>query len=187
MASSSTIADASVNDWWQTYEVLHLLSSLTLLVFLPLVSVCCISGTENLLTNAIHKTNVERMPLVTKAFLPTANPTKTANSGVTSGPFTFLAVAMIGFSACLSSKLAQVKVLEFLAAENENVFVASVYPGMIETEIFGKGRVESSRPVPMDTLLSCSIISFSNLSMKIREMVLMFSDSTSRAVHGLGS
>ena len=54
-----------------------------------------------------------------------------------------------GLSAYISSKLAQVKMLEFLAAENPNVFVASVHPGMVETEIFRKSGAKAEQ-LPMD-------------------------------------
>ena len=54
-----------------------------------------------------------------------------------------------GLSAYISSKLAQVKMLEFLAAENPNVFVASVHPGMVETAIFRKSGAKAEQ-LPMD-------------------------------------
>ncbi|KAL9010260.1 MAG: hypothetical protein Q9173_004792 [Seirophora scorigena] len=38
-----------------------------------------------------------------------------------------------GVSAYASSKIAQIKLLDFLAAENPEVFVASVHPGVVET------------------------------------------------------
>ena len=43
-----------------------------------------------------------------------------------------------------------VKTLEFLAAENPSVFVASVHPGMIDTEIFRKSGAKAET-LPMDS------------------------------------
>lgn len=40
-----------------------------------------------------------------------------------------------GASAYSSSKIAQLKVMEFLAAENPDVFVASVHPGVVMTDM----------------------------------------------------
>ena len=39
--------------------------------------------------------------------------------------------------------------LEFLAAENPNIFVASVHPGMVETAIFLKSG-STAEALPMD-------------------------------------
>jgi NAD(P)-dependent dehydrogenase (short-subunit alcohol dehydrogenase family) len=57
---------------------------------------------------------------------------------------------LTGISAYISSKLAQVKLLEFLAAEHPNIFVASVHPGMIVTDIFNKSGATPDM-LPMDT------------------------------------
>ncbi len=73
-----------------------------------------------------------------KVFLPTANPSHAAILGMTTGTSGLPPAMLPGLSAYISSKLAQVKLLEFLAAENPNVFVASVHPGMVETSLFRK-------------------------------------------------
>jgi len=57
---------------------------------------------------------------------------------------------MAGLSAYQSSKVAQAKVLEFLAAENPNLFVANLHPGMIETDVFNKSGGKADQ-LPMDT------------------------------------
>ena len=54
-----------------------------------------------------------------------------------------------GLSAYAGSKLAQAKVLEFLAAENPNIFVASVHPGMVDTDMFRKSGSRADA-MPMD-------------------------------------
>lgn len=71
-----------------------------------------------------------------QAFLPTRKP-NAAIIGITAGsvqlppslPFNQ------GRSAYNSSKIAQLKLLENLAAENPDVFVASVHPGVVMTEM----------------------------------------------------
>lgn len=73
-----------------------------------------------------------------------------------------------GLSAYASSKLAQVKLLEFLAAENPNIFVASLHPGIVETKTFTKSgskadalpmdKGESYVPPPLSTTLAAFLI-----------------------------
>ena len=87
--------------------------------------------------------------MTAKAFLPTANPSRAAILGVTTGTSGLPPAMLSGLSAYISSKLAQVKFLEFLGAENPHIFVASVHPGMVETDMFQKsgGHAEA---MPMD-------------------------------------
>lgn len=70
-----------------------------------------------------------------------------------------------GLSSYVASKLAQAKVYEFLAAENPHVFVATVHPGMVDTNNF---RATGATPenLPMDTgkQLPWSIPHFHGLS-----------------------
>jgi short-subunit dehydrogenase len=84
-----------------------------------------------------------------KVFLPTANKSHASVIGLTAA-ITLLPAMLVGLSAYISSKLALVKVLEFLAIENPNLFVAALNPGMVETAVFAKsgGKAES---LPMDT------------------------------------
>lgn len=84
-----------------------------------------------------------------KVFLPTANPSHAAILGITTGTSGLPPAMLTGLSAYISSKLAQVKFLEFLAAENPNVFVASVHPGMVETSVFRKSGAKAEA-LPMD-------------------------------------
>ena len=84
-----------------------------------------------------------------KAFLPTANPSRAAIIGVTTSIIALPPANLPGLSAYIGSKLAQVKVLEFLGAENPHIFVASVHPGMVETDIFRKGGAQAE-VMPMD-------------------------------------
>ncbi|KAL8896132.1 MAG: hypothetical protein Q9192_003244 [Flavoplaca navasiana] len=54
-----------------------------------------------------------------------------------------------GVSAYIGSKTAQVKLLEFAAAEHPNIFVAAVHPGMVDTAMFRKSGAQPES-VPMD-------------------------------------
>jgi len=84
-----------------------------------------------------------------KAFLPTANASHATILGVTTGASGFPPANLPGLSAYITSKLAQVKLLEFLAAENPNIFVASMHPGMVETAMFHKAG-GNAEIMPMD-------------------------------------
>jgi NAD(P)-dependent dehydrogenase (short-subunit alcohol dehydrogenase family) len=64
---------------------------------------------------------------------------------------TLLALIMPGLSAYQSSKLAQTMFLEFVAAENPSVFVASVHPGMVDTYTFRRSDATFDM-LPMDTV-----------------------------------
>lgn len=85
-----------------------------------------------------------------KVFLPSANPTHSTILGVTSCAVSLPVAMLPGLSAYASSKLAQVKFLEFLAAENPNIFVATLHPGCVETLTFLKSGAKADQ-MPMDT------------------------------------
>lgn len=57
---------------------------------------------------------------------------------MTTGVTPFPAAHLPGLSAYSGSKLAQAKVLEFVAAEHSNIFCANVHPGMVENDTFYK-------------------------------------------------
>lgn len=83
------------------------------------------------------------------AFLPTANATHAAVIAVTTGTTALPATMVPGLSAYMSSKLAQTKLIEFLAAEHSNLFAATLHPGMVETGIFTKSGAKAEA-LPMD-------------------------------------
>lgn len=83
-----------------------------------------------------------------KALLPTASP-GAAILGVTTGATSMPPTMTPGLSAYIGSKLAQVKLLEYVAAENPNLFVATMHPGMIETAVFQKSGAKADA-LPMD-------------------------------------
>ncbi|KAJ0323539.1 hypothetical protein Brms1b_001419 [Colletotrichum noveboracense] len=95
------------------------------------------------------ETNTKGTYLVTKSFLPTANPSHASVIALTTGT-TALPVSMVpGLSPYMASKLAQTKIVEFLAAENPNLFAVTLHPGMVETDIFKKSGAKAEA-LPMD-------------------------------------
>ncbi|KAF9876189.1 short chain dehydrogenase reductase [Colletotrichum karsti] len=95
------------------------------------------------------ETNTKGTYLVTKSFLSTTNPSHAAVVALTSGT-TALPVSMLpGLSPYMASKLAQTKIIEFLAAENPNLFAVTLHPGMVETDIFKKSGAKAEA-LPMD-------------------------------------
>lgn len=95
--------------------------------------------------------NVHGTARVAKAFLATADSASAAILGITSDTSLLPPSFLPGLSAYVTTKLAQAKVYEFLAAENPNIFVATVHPGMIDTNNF---RASGATPdnLPMDTV-----------------------------------
>jgi NAD(P)-dependent dehydrogenase (short-subunit alcohol dehydrogenase family) len=107
--------------------------------------------------NSLSQTNVKGAMITAKAFLPTANPSHAAILGVTTGASALPSAILPGLSAYIGSKLAQVKFLEFLSAENPNIFVASVHPGMVDTATFRKSGGQAEM-MPMDKGWNLSVI-----------------------------
>ncbi|ORY67018.1 short chain dehydrogenase [Pseudomassariella vexata] len=95
------------------------------------------------------ETNTKGTFVAIKTFLPTANPSKATILALTTGTTAMPAAMIPGLSAYMASKLAQTKIMEFLAAENPNVFAATVHPGMVETGIFTKSGAKAEM-LPMD-------------------------------------
>ncbi|KAK7962719.1 short chain dehydrogenase [Apiospora aurea] len=96
------------------------------------------------------ETNVMGTLLAAKAFLPTADTLATI-LGLTSDTSLVPAPYLPGLSAYVASKLTQAKVYEFLAAENPDLFVATVNPGMVETDNFNRSGGKADQ-LPMDTV-----------------------------------
>ncbi|KAI1819123.1 hypothetical protein F4861DRAFT_528129 [Xylaria intraflava] len=96
-----------------------------------------------------YEINVKGVVLTAKAFLPTAQGPNAAFLGITSETSVLPAAYLAGLSPYVSSKIAQAKVFEFLAAENPDIFVATVHPGMIETDNFYRTGASPDN-LPMD-------------------------------------
>ena len=88
--------------------------------------------------------------MATHAFLPTRG-NAAAIIGINAGminlsPVTYPAT---GSSAYNASKIAQAKLLEHVAAENPDVFVVSVHPGVVKTNLL-KNAVIEMKDFPYD-------------------------------------
>jgi NAD(P)-dependent dehydrogenase (short-subunit alcohol dehydrogenase family) len=95
------------------------------------------------------QTNVKGTLLTAKAFLPTADRPNAAFLGVISDVSILPAAYLPGLSGYVTSKLAQAKIFEFVAAENPDVFVATMHPGMVETDNFNRTGAKADQ-LPMD-------------------------------------
>ncbi|KAI1431259.1 hypothetical protein GGR50DRAFT_90078 [Xylaria sp. CBS 124048] len=96
-----------------------------------------------------YEINVKGTLLTAQAFLPTARRPGAAFIGVASDTSVIPTAGLPQLSSYISSKLAQAKIFEFLAAENKDIFVAAVHPGMIETPTFYRTGATPEK-VPMD-------------------------------------
>ncbi|KAJ5750844.1 hypothetical protein N7533_007872 [Penicillium manginii] len=96
------------------------------------------------------ETNLKGSLIAVKSLLPTARPAHATVIGYTAA-ITFPATMLTGLSAYGISKLAIVKLMEYIAAENPSIFTAALHPGMVETEIF-KASGTDSAAVPLDSV-----------------------------------
>ncbi|KAJ4340194.1 hypothetical protein N0V95_007575 [Ascochyta clinopodiicola] len=95
-----------------------------------------------------YETNVKSVVIASQTFIPTAK-SAAALYAITAGAFVMPPAYTPGLSGYLSSKVAQSKVLEFVAAENPNLFVSTIHPGMIETDVFRSSGADPKQ-LPMD-------------------------------------
>ncbi len=74
--------------------------------------------------------------VTTRAFLPSRN-ADASIVGLTANLITLNASSPVaaGTSAYACSKFAQLKMLEYVAAETPDVFVVSVHPGVVDTDM----------------------------------------------------
>ena len=85
-----------------------------------------------------------------KAFLPTASTERPVLIGNTAGGICLPVEYTSGSSPYFTSKLAQVRTLEYLAAENPSLHVVSVQPGVVETTMLAKSGF-GARDLPLDS------------------------------------
>jgi NAD(P)-dependent dehydrogenase (short-subunit alcohol dehydrogenase family) len=106
-----------------------------------------------------YETNVKSVIIASQAFIPSAKPGAALYS-ITAGAALLPPTHTPGLSGYLTSKIAQSKIVEFLAAENPDLFACSVHPGMVDTGIFRGSGADPSQ-LPMDTReLSFEILEF---------------------------
>lgn len=81
--------------------------------------------------------------------MPTAVETGGAVLALTSQPAAFPVAHVPGASGYMASKLAQIKVIEYLAAEQPSLFAATVHPGICDTAVLAKSGAKPHE-VPLD-------------------------------------
>ncbi|KAK7946245.1 uncharacterized protein PG986_010566 [Apiospora aurea] len=98
-----------------------------------------------------YEVNVKSLVVLAKVLFPKAAKDASVVT-VPAGAMAFPVTATAGLSGYLVSKLALVKTVEYLAAENPQLNVTAVHPGMVDTPIFRKsGATPDSPMVNMDT------------------------------------
>lgn len=137
LAGPASIRESSIDDWWKSFEVW------------PYPAFPYFSQKISRATLTMRQTNVKGTMIATNVFLPTANPTHAAVVALTAA-VVFPAARIKGLSAYISSKLALIKFVEFLAAENPTVFAAALHPGMIDTNILRSSGADPSA-LPLDS------------------------------------
>ncbi|KAL4986838.1 hypothetical protein BDW68DRAFT_197814 [Aspergillus falconensis] len=94
------------------------------------------------------ETNVKGTMVAAKTFLPTVRPTQAAIIALTTG-VAFPPAIQPGLSAYIASKLALVKVIEYIAVENPSVFAAALNPGFVKSAMYDKVGSDNDS-VPFD-------------------------------------
>ncbi|KAL8709247.1 MAG: hypothetical protein Q9220_005990 [cf. Caloplaca sp. 1 TL-2023] len=109
MNRETTIMKDKIGDWWRVFEA---------------------SPKPN------QTTNVKGAVVTAQAFLPHHKP-GAAMIGINAAMINLPASSPFatGSSSYIASKIAQVKVMEHIAAEHPDVFVASVHPGVVDTNM----------------------------------------------------
>lgn len=81
--------------------------------------------------------------MTAKTFLPTRNPVGSSVLATTAAIVNLPAVydPCHGASAYISSKLATVRLLEHIGAENPDIFTLAVHPGIVETALMYQGAM----------------------------------------------
>ncbi|KAI0509657.1 hypothetical protein F5B22DRAFT_648890 [Xylaria bambusicola] len=97
-----------------------------------------------------YEVNVKGTLLAAKTFLPTADRPNAAFLSVISDISFMPAAHLLGLSSYITANLAKGKIFEFLAAENPDVFVATMHPGMVDTDNFRRSGATPEN-LPMDT------------------------------------
>jgi NAD(P)-dependent dehydrogenase (short-subunit alcohol dehydrogenase family) len=98
------------------------------------------------------QTNVKSVYVFAQAFLPLAKPNATF-LGVGAAGAVLPAEIGAGLTGYMSSKIAQAKLMEYIAHEHPEIFVASVHPGVIDTKLLREAELPKSK-LPLDTGMS---------------------------------
>ncbi|CAG8975655.1 hypothetical protein HYALB_00008414 [Hymenoscyphus albidus] len=96
-----------------------------------------------------YETNVKSIVIAAQAFFPIAAP-EAAVYAITAGAMALPPAYTPNLSGYLSSKAAQVKVMESFATENPELFICTLHPSMLDTKVFRSSAADASK-LPMDT------------------------------------
>ena len=113
--------------------------------------------------------------IVTRSFLPSRNPNASivaVSSGVVSMP----PKALVGGSSYTTSKIATIKLFEFVAAEYPDVQTLTIHPGIVETAMKQKSDMEG---LPMDDGNRIALLKLEGEADRINSQ-------TSRSFHRMG-
>lgn len=102
-----------------------------------------------LILTAFAQTNVKSVYIFAQAFIPIAKPNATFLS-VNAAGAVLPAEIGAGLTGYMSSKIAQAKLIEYIAHEHPEIFVASVHPGIIQTKMLSEAELDRSK-LPLDT------------------------------------
>ncbi|KAJ4350323.1 uncharacterized protein N0V89_008944 [Didymosphaeria variabile] len=91
-----------------------------------------------------YETNVKSVYIFAQAFLPLANANATFLS-VNAAGAVLPAEIGAGLTGYMSSKIAQAKLMEYIAHEHPELFVASVHPGVIDTKLLREAEMQASK------------------------------------------
>ena len=99
------------------------------------------------------QTNVKSLIIASHEFFPKANKDASVVAVGTAAAIVppSLTPNIGGYS---SSKVAQAKLVEYFAAENPELFICTIQPGVIPTDMLVKASLNSGQ-LPMDTGRSC--------------------------------
>ncbi|KAF2678078.1 NAD(P)-binding protein [Lentithecium fluviatile CBS 122367] len=87
------------------------------------------------------ETNVKALVIASQAFLPLARPGAAVLTVGAAG--CIFPPAWAGLASYMSSKVAQAKLVEYLAAENPEVLFVSVHPGVVDTGMLRRAELTS--------------------------------------------
>ena len=96
------------------------------------------------------QTNVKSIYIAAQAFIATANPSATFISVNAAGAVLPASIGA-GLTGYMTSKIAAAKLIEYLAHEHPHLFVYSVHPGVIDTNLLRKAGLHESK-LPQDTV-----------------------------------
>ena len=97
----------------------------------------------------LPQTNVKSIYIAAQAFIPLANPSASF-FGVNAAGAVLPAAVGAKLTGYMSSKIAQAKLVEYIAYEHPEIFACSIHPGVVETQMLREAELHESG-LPKDT------------------------------------